>query len=145
MNITRYQNNINKPLGGLINDFFNSSLPQLNNSNFVASSPSINIIENKNQFLVEVAAPGLSKEDFNIKVDKDHLIISAQNKSAKENQSDGYTRKGFNYTSFERNFHLPETVDSDQINASYTDGILGITLQKKEEAVDKGPREVSIN
>jgi len=94
------------------------------------SQPSVNIKEAEDLFLLELAAPGLKKEDFNIEIEQDQLILSAEKESTKEE----YSRREFNYSSFTKTFHLDQTIDSDKISAQYEDGILSMTLPKKEEA-----------
>lgn len=94
--------------------------------------PSINVIENENNFEIEVAAPGFSKKDFNVSIDDNILTILAENKKEmKEGEKDKFTRQEFYYNSFERLFTLPQSVDLDkEISAKYTNGILKIHLEK---------------
>jgi len=101
---------------------------------------------------VHLAAPGLQKEDFEIKVEKDQLIVKVtkENKvndedNCKENDELKFRRREFNYNSFKKSFHLPKTIDSEAIGAAYEDGILKITLNKKEEAKEKAPRTITIS
>ncbi|MDG3583582.1 Hsp20/alpha crystallin family protein [Galbibacter pacificus] len=116
--------------------------------NFSSSVPAVNIKEEDNKFSLEVAAPGMKKEDFNVEIDKNILTVSAdvkkesEEKDSKENAR--YSRKEFSYTSFKRIFTLPETVDSDKINATYEDGVLVLALPKKEEALPKPKRLIEI-
>lgn len=108
--------------------------------------PPVNIKETDDAFTVELMAPGMRKEDFNIEVDHDLLTISAEMKSEKNEQEEGkFTRREFSYSSFRRSFTLPETVKEDDINASYQDGILRIALPKKEEALPKPKRLIDIS
>ena len=87
--------------------------------------------------------PGLSKSDFEINVEKDVLTVSA--KVEKENEeSVKYSRKEFNYNEFKRTFHLPETIDTSKIEANFNNGILTLTLAKKEEAKELPPRKIAI-
>lgn len=105
--------------------------------------PAANVIETPEAFLIDIAAPGLSKQDFEIKLDKDVLRVSA----SKEEKTEGegkVRRQEFSYFRFERKFTLPEIVDSEAISASYTDGILKITLPKKPEARPLPPRAIEI-
>ena len=96
--------------------------------------PAINVKEKRDTFEIEVAAPGLTKKDFNVKIENDLLIISAEKTSRKEEKEEGYSRKEFNYTSFNRSIALPESVNLDKkIEAHYENGILNIALTKKEE------------
>ena len=145
MNLTRYNSLFpEKSLGGFFDDFFNRSLSDMVGTDFTFSSPSVNVIENDNDFTVEVAAPGLDKDDFNVEVDKDHLIISAHKEVKKEESEGKYTRNEFNYSSFTRRFFLPETVDGDHIEATYIDGILRLVVPKREEAKTKAPLSIEI-
>ena len=144
MNLTKYNRSSVSPFTTLMDEFFNNSLSSFVDNNFVTTSPSINIMEEKDRFIVEVASPGLNKSDFEIKIDNNHLIISAKKESKTEEEKENYSRREFNYTSFSRSFYLPETVDSEKIDAKYKDGILIITLNKKEESIDNGPKEIVI-
>jgi len=137
------------PFFPVFNDFFGESY--LNDSDW-ATSPAVNIAENKEGFRIEVAAPGLAKEDFKINVEKKVLEISSEKESTKESGSkeekseDGekYYRKEFTYSSFKRTFTLPYYADTDAISASYKDGILFVNVPKKEEAKEKPARIISI-
>ncbi len=109
------------------------------------STPAVNVLEKDDHFAIEVAAPGLRKEDFAIKVEDDTLLISAERESKNEATEEGrYTRREFAYTSFRRSFTLPETVDSDGIGATYTDGILSLRLPKRDEAKAKPVRQIEV-
>jgi HSP20 family protein len=107
--------------------------------------PPVNIRENDNSYEVELMAPGMKKEDFNIELDNELLTISAEIKSENNTQEEGkFTRREFSYSSFKRTFTLPETVKEEDINAAYLDGILKISLPKKEEALPKPKRMIEI-
>ena len=126
-------------------DFFNDRV--FNNINHAPrknTSPAVNIIEADNEFKIEVAVPGLSKNDFNIEVEDDVLTISSVEKEIKEEKIPNYTRREFNFSSFNRSFQLPETVDQDQIQASHKEGVLSITLVKKEEVVQDAPKQIEV-
>ncbi len=113
--------------------------------NTVSSTvPAVNIKEGEKDFSLELAIPGFKKEDFNIEVDNDVLTISSEVKAEKEIKEENYTRREFRVASFKRAFTLPETVDADNINAAYEDGILKLTLPKKEEALPKPKRLIEI-
>ena len=92
--------------------------------------PAVNVQETDKDFRLEVAAPGMKKEDFKLEVKEGMLYISAETKEEKEMKEEGYTRKEFNYHSFSRSFWLPENVKSDEIKATYKDGILNLVLPK---------------
>lgn len=95
--------------------------------------PAINIMEKKDSFEIEVAAPGLTKEDFKVSMESDLLTIAAEKVSEKEEEEEGYSRKEFNFTSFNRTITLPTSIDFDKnIEAHYKKGILTIKLMKKE-------------
>lgn len=106
------------------------------------NSPRVNIREEADMFEIEMAVPGIRKKDINISIDKDVLQIS--HNSENENPAD-YRMREFNFSSFERTFNLPETVDTEKIEASMENGILKIRLFKKDDAVDRGPREIKIS
>jgi HSP20 family protein len=143
MNLVKYQPS--KLLSSVFDDFFNQSLSDVVGSDLTFTQPSVNIVENDEFFNVEVAAPGLSKKDFNIEVKGDHLVISAKKEDKKEEEVDGkITRSEFNYSSFTRSFYLPEMVEADKITATYKEGILYLQLPKKEEAKVKAPKTIEI-
>lgn len=94
--------------------------------------PAVNVSETEEAFEVEVAAPGFKKEEFSIKLDNNLLTISSEHKEEMESEERKITRKEFNYTKFTRSFTLPDNVDRDNIDATYTDGLLKLKLLKKE-------------
>ena len=106
--------------------------------------PAVNIKEKDNGFELELAVPGATKEDFKVEVDNDILTISSEAKTESDESNENYTRKEFSYTAFKRAFTLPETVDGSKIDAKYESGILTLTLPKKEEALPKPKRLISI-
>ena len=117
------------------------------NVNSIGTSiPGVNIQESDESFMVAVAAPGKTREDFNIELDNDVLTISSEEKKENENpeKNGRYTRKEFSYSNFKRAFSLPETVESEKIAASYTNGVLEIMLPKKEEAKVQPKRMIEI-
>lgn len=108
------------------------------------SVPAVNIKDNTESFELELAVPGMKKDDFTVEIDNDVLTISSEMKSENEETKDNYTRKEFSYSSFKRAFTLPETVEGAKIDAKYEDGILKLTLPKKQEALPKPKRLISI-
>ena len=126
-------------------DFFND---RVFNNNSPAPrkniSPAVNIIEADNDFRIELAVPGLTRNDFNIEVEDDVLTISSVEKETQEEKLPNYTRREFNFSSFKRSFQLPETIDQDQIQASHKEGVLSITLVKKEEEVQNAPKQIEV-
>ncbi len=121
----------------LVDKFFNHSLSDIVGSDFTATQPSVNIYEKEDTYYLEVAAPGLEKEDFQVKVDKGQLKITVEKEASDKHNSGSYRRNEFSYTKFSRKFHLPKTIDSDKIDAKYLKGILTLSLPKKEEAKEK--------
>jgi HSP20 family protein len=125
----------NNGLNPLFTDVFDSVLnDKFFTDKFTAKTPAVNIAETENDFEIELAAPGLSKEDFKISVEKNILTVSAEKKAETEVADKKYSKKEFSYSTFKRTFTLPETVDYAKIDAAYTDGILKLNIAKKEEA-----------
>lgn len=125
-------------------DLFNWGLD--NHSRTSTNLPAVNIRENAENFLVEMAAPGMSKEDFRIELDGNNLTISSEKtKQAQQKEDEIYSRREFSYQSFQRSFTLPkDVVDVDQIQAKYENGVLNLVIPKKEEAKQKPPRMIQI-
>lgn len=134
-----------KGLGNIIEDVFTRSISDLVGSDFAMNVPSVNISETADSFVLELAAPGLEKKDFNISLDNGQLTISAEKKSEKEGSEDGkWTRKEFNYSTFRRSFTLTDDIVSDKIEAVYDKGVLTLTLPKREEAKVKPAVSIEI-
>jgi len=133
MNLVRKNNNWFPSLMDEL--FLENKLDVPNYENF--SIPAVNIQEKNTNFVVQLAVPGLSKENFNIEVENEILKISAEVASEnEENNTENetkFTRKEFNFSSFRRSFTLPENVNVEDVNATYNNGVLEITLPKKEE------------
>ena len=108
----------------------------------VSRVPAVNIAETEADFQIELAVPGMQKEDFKIAVDKNILTINAEKKSG-QTEGKKYSKREYNYTSFVRSFNLPDTIDHSKIEAAYTDGILKLTIAKKEEAKVQS-REIAV-
>ena len=113
------------------------------NANSLAVPP-VNIKETETMFKVELSAPGKVREAFNIELDNDLLTISSEQENDNETNEGKFTRREFSHVSFRRSFTLPETVKEDGISASYENGILKISLPKKEEALPKPKRQIEI-
>jgi HSP20 family protein len=109
-----------------------------------ANVPAVNIAENDDTFKIEFAAPGLTKTDFKINLNNDVLTVSSEKEINNEESKTNYTRKEFNFSSFERTFTLPDSANGDKIKAEYKDGILSIEIPKREEAKVKPAREIEI-
>jgi HSP20 family protein len=130
----------------LFREFFDRDLFDASNTGFNDSTmPAVNIKESKDTFEVEVAAPGMKKDEFKIELDNNILVISSEKEDRKEETKEGqFTRQEFSYQSFKRSFTLPTTIEEKEIKASYKDGILNIALPKKEEAKEKPKRMIKI-
>ena len=129
--------------------FFNDNMLDWSNRHFSETNttlPSVNVAENIGEFKIEVAAPGFEKGDFIIEVDNDVLTISSE-KQIENEQKDGerVTKREFSYQSFSRSFTLPVLVESENIIAKYENGILNITIPKKEEAKPKPAKRIEIS
>ncbi|MCB0807064.1 MAG: Hsp20/alpha crystallin family protein [Bacteroidales bacterium] len=132
----------------LIDNLFSRDLMDWNNTNFSTTNttlPAVNIVETKDDFRIEVAAPGMEKKDFNINLENDTLTISSERKKEDKKEDENYSRREFSYQSFQRVFTLPENlVDGEKVNARYEEGILKIHIPKREEAKPKPPRQIKI-
>ncbi len=153
MSLTKF--NGNGTLPSLLDDFVGKDMedlqtwswPLMSRSRVGSVVPSVNIREDNDNFYLEVAAPGMKKKDFNIMLDNGRLTISTERKEEHEEKGKGdrYMKREFSYHSFSRSFWLPDTCEQEQIEARYTDGVLHVTVPKKEEAKPKAPRQIKIN
>ena len=131
-------------LPSIFNDFFDNEWMVKAN----ATAPAINVIETEKAYKVELAAPGMTKEDFNVRIDEENnLVISMEKKTEnKEEKKDGrYLRREFSYSKFQQTMILPENVDKDHISAQVENGVLNIELPKlSEEEVKKPDRTIEV-
>jgi HSP20 family protein len=128
-------NNKTRNTAPYFNNVFDSLFSEaLEKNQSIKKVPNVNIYEAANEYKIELAAPGLSKEDFKIDLKKDNLSVWAEKKVENVEAQKDYTRKEFEYNSFARSFILPEGVDVDKISAEYINGILYITMGKLDEA-----------
>jgi HSP20 family protein len=135
----------------LTNDFFDDGFlwPGMLNSGSTLldrgfSMPPANISETKEEFRVDLSAPGLSKSDFKIEVEDGTLTISSEKQEESKDDTENYKRREFSYSSFCRSFELPENVKEDKINAKYENGMLHVSLPKKEISVSKPKKEIEV-
>lgn len=134
----------------IFDDFLGGDLMNwagFNNSQTGTTLPAVNVSENNETFKIEMAAPGMKKEDFKIDLDNNLLVISSEKEEKNEelNKEGNYFRKEFSYQSFKRSFSLPmNIVNYDQISAKYSEGILQITIPKKEEAKPKPLKQINV-
>ena len=138
--LARNYDNLNS-FPALFNELFGEPVVNKFNKNV----PSANIKETEDNFGIEVVAPGFKKEAFKVEVHDRNLTISAEEKTESEEKNETFLRKEYSFGSFTRSFRLPNTVDSDKIEATYEDGVLQVTIPKKEEAKPKEPKLISIN
>lgn len=131
-------------LPSIFNDFFDNDWMLKANS----TAPAINVIESENNYKVELAAPGMTKEDFNVRIDEDNnLVISMEKKSenAEEKKDGRYLRREFSYTKFQQTMILPENVDKENISAQVENGVLMIELPKlSEEEIKKAEKQIEV-
>ena len=131
-----------------VDNFFSRDWMDWNNSNFSNTNttlPAVNIKEDKDQYEIEVAAPGMKKNEFNINLDNNKLTISSEKKNDVKEEKDNYTRREFSYQSFSRTFTIPDgLVNGEKIEAKYHDGVLSIKLPKREEVKPKPARAIEI-
>lgn len=138
----------------LLNDFFDSSaldIPSMfdldgnfSRLGFSTQVPSVNITENNQEYKIHLAAPGLEKKDFRIEVENNMLTVSSQKEQETSEEKNNYRRREFSYQSFSRSFQLPQNTQSDKIDAHYQDGILQLTLPKKETSLPTTKKEIHV-
>jgi len=133
----------------LFDRFFENDLFDWSNRNYSTTDttlPSVNIKESADEFEVELAAPGFVKTDFSIELNHDFLTISSEKKVENETrEGQQFARREFSYQSFSRSFTLPNTADSEKIKAKYDNGILRVSIPKKEEAKPKPAKQIAIS
>jgi HSP20 family protein len=131
---------------GFVEEFFNGDLfPKFFDTESRQSLPAVNIVEGKDEYRIEVAAPGLNKEDFKISLENNVLTVSSEKEEKHEEKEERVMRREFSYYTFSRSFTLPLTVNSEKIKAVHKDGILNIIVPKKEESKEKPVREIKIS
>ncbi|HMO40545.1 MAG TPA: Hsp20/alpha crystallin family protein [Saprospiraceae bacterium] len=133
-----------KSIRSLFDEFFNWNIADVLGSDFLNTTPSVNILETDADYKIEVAAPGLEKNDFAVSIDNGFLRISANREHSDETQNGSYKRREFSYTAFSRSFQLPEHVDADRITAEYTQGVLKLALPKLATAQLETARTIEI-
>jgi HSP20 family protein len=139
MNLVRW--NAQPRLSDIFDDIFEKNF--YNNNWEKGNPPAANIVENEQEFRLEIAAPGFSRDDFKITLDKNILTVTSEKEA--EQKDENYTRYEFSYGKFSRSFSLPKSVDTEGINAASENGILRITLpKKKEEILANVTREIAI-
>jgi HSP20 family protein len=146
MTLIKFKNDrLNAPslFNSLMEDFFNNDFLSL--SRFNANVPPVNVKETSDAYHLELAVPGLYKENVDINLDGNLLTISGKHEEKINEEKENYTRREFNFSSFTRTFTLPESVNAEAITADLKDGILKVNLPKKEEEKNKGPKSIKIS
>jgi HSP20 family protein len=143
--LPRFFDTFSRPFitSNLIQDFFDDTM-HLGTGTIGTTLPAVNILETDTDLVIEVAAPGMSKKDFKVEIVDNQLHIGYNRQTKNENNENNHWRKEFSFESFERNFALPTIVESEKIAATYTDGILRISVPKKEEARRKPAKAIEI-
>lgn len=146
--LVRRNSNLFPVFPALFEDFFSNDLPSWDSFPRLrqrSSMPAVNLKETDQEFKLEIAAPGLKKEDFKVSLENNVLTIASEKEDSREEKEDDYTRREFSYQSFSRSFTLPEKlVDSEKIEAKYVDGILEVVIPKREEEKPKTMRLIDI-
>lgn len=132
-----YQNIFDRMFRDGFRDYFAGDLPE--------TIPAVNISEEKDRFFIEMAAPGLKKEDFKISVEGDVMTIASEKEEEKKEEGKNFSRKEYNYSSFSRSFTLPETANISNIEAKYADGVLKLTIPKKEIAQTAQTKQIAVS
>ena len=150
MTLTKRNGNVPASLPGLLDDFFTRDLFDWGTSNFSGAGttlPAVNVKETSDSFEVEMATPGMNKDDFKVELNNNVLTISSEQKHEHEQkEGEKYSRKEFSYQSFQRSFHLSkEAVDADNIQAKYENGVLRLQIPKREEVKQKPSRLINIS
>jgi len=135
MTLVKWNNKTNNALLPGFNDVFESIFNDtFFNDRMVTRVPAVNISETENNYHVELAAPGLKKDDFKLNLERNQLTISVEQSADHEDNHKNYSKREYSYSSFVRSFTLPDSADESKIDASYTDGVLQIDIAKREEA-----------
>ncbi len=150
MALPKIFNNDYSSFPSLLDKFFEGNMMDWNTWNFAGSNstlPAVNVSENEDEYKLDVAAPGMTKNDFKLNYDNGRLTISSERKEEKEEKNgETITRREFSYQSFQRSFSVPENViNADKITAKYDNGILHVTLPKREEVKPKPAKEIKIS
>ena len=141
MNLIRKQNPF---FPSLVDELLNQDR-RVRTSSISSTTPAVNLIEQDTQFLIELAAPGNKKEDFEIEIEDGILSISSSNEEENTSEKETFTRHEFSYNSFRRSFTIPESVDVSTIEANYNEGVLLIKLLKLEEALPEPKKLITIS
>lgn len=123
------------------NEFYNNLMPESNRS----TRPAVNVVEDEHEYRIELAVPGISRKEIKIDLEEDVLTVSSEQKESKDDKKHNFVRREFGCYSFSRRFQLPDTVDQEKIRASHDSGVLTVMLPKKDEVVQKAPKQIEIS
>lgn len=141
MIMTPVRRNNQEWLPSIFSDFFDNDWMMKAN----ATTPAVNVIENETDYKVEVAAPGMTKEDFCVHIaDEDQLVISMEKKNETKDNNNKYLRREFSYSKFQQTLILPDDVEKEHISATVNDGVLTIDLPKKQKTQDQQAKECKV-
>lgn len=139
--MTPVRRNNQEWLPSIFSDFFDNDWMMKAN----ATTPAVNVIENETDYKVEVAAPGMTKEDFCVHMaDEDQLVISMEKKNETKDNNNKYLRREFSYSKFQQTLILPDDVEKEHISATVNDGVLTINLPKKQKTQDQQAKEYKV-
>jgi HSP20 family protein len=150
MNLVRFYHPQSSVTGSLVDELLNSFITSDHDNNYTEDcrcSPATNVVENDKEFRLELLLPGFSKEDVQLSVHENLVTVKVNLKDENEDNENGfvYRQRQFGKYNFEKKFRVPKTVAADKIVAHFNNGILELTLPKKEEAIEKSPVEIKIN
>lgn len=128
------------------NNFFRNSFPDMWSGADAETIPSVNVIEESNQYVVEMAAPGLKKDDFSVKIENNVLTISCEKESESkpEKESRNYSRREYNYSYFSRSFTIPDNINAEEVAAKYESGVLYLTIPKRVDKKEMSEKKIKV-
>jgi HSP20 family protein len=138
---------LSEKMPSIFDDFFKPWNEWFDKGDFplrTVNVPAVNITEEKNEYLVSLAAPGMNKSDFKIDVDGNMLTVSSEKEESREEKDKKFTRKEYSYSSFSRSFTLPDEVNKEKIDARYEDGVLKISLPRIESAKKASAKQIAV-
>ena len=142
--MTLIKRNINSPFFPTwLEDFFPSNVNQVTKSG-LATVPMVNVFETDKNYKIELAVPGMKKEEVNINLENDILTISSENEDNIDEVNNNCTKREYFYSTFTRSFTLPEAADKESVAAKFENGVLEIIINKKKEEIEKAPRKIEI-
>lgn len=135
--------NLERSLG--FPSFFSDTLERIFSEETISWMPASNIKERAEDFKIDLAVPGMDKKDFSVEVDNTVLTVSGERKEERVEENEKVSRREFHYGSFRRSFNLPDSANTEKISATYNDGVLSLTIAKREESKLKPKKQISID